>query len=63
MPNITYTVIVEFGSQTCRRDNLTKKEAARLIKAGWQHDADEILWKRSDMPLLLDYYDTVMCWD
>ena len=60
MPNITYTAIVEFGSQTCRRDNVTKKEAARLIKAGWQRDADEILWKRSDMHMLLDYYDNPM---
>ena len=61
MENITYTVIVEFGSQTCRRDNLTKKDAARLIKSGWQHDADEILWGRSDIPhMLFDYYDNPM---
>ena len=63
MENITYTIEVTFGSQVRRRSGLSKKEAARLIKAGWQHDADEIWWGRSDMPcMMFDYYNMPMAW-
>lgn len=63
MSTITYTVIIEIGEQVRRCEKLSKKEAARLIKAGLEHDAEEILWKRSDVPnVLFDYYDTVMYW-
>lgn len=63
MKNLTYTIEVTFGSKTCRRSGLNKKEAARLIESGWQHDADEIWWGRSDMPnMMFDYYDMPMAW-
>lgn len=63
MKKTTYTIEVTFGSKTCRRSGLNKKEAAHLIESGWQQDADEIWWGRSDMPgMMFDYYDMPMAW-